>query len=1668
MLNTLCRSFLVLASLLSMPTLAAAQATVYAPGCGGLFPAPTLTHSGSLTPGFGAAVHLSGAVPNTAVAMVVGNLNTNPDGTPLVIPLGGIDGFGPSCELNTNILTMPQLVVDGNGELDIFFHVPQFFGEKITFQFIAVEAFAPTLSLSMSEALELDLAVTVEPSQSLVDFGIQVIGQTSAPQIVTLTNDSNANFTLTDALIFDDDATDFVASWLSGPPPIVLPPGASTDIEVTFTPGAPGLRSTKLQIVHDSLLVGVSDPLILLSGMALGPPGMDLLVDCASTTIYMDSSFQLWAADYGGSGGAFLTVPNPVDGTLDDALYQTMRRGPTMSYAHALPNGTYEVQLHFNEPAATSAGQRVFDVTAEGVLALDDLDVWAEAGLAVAHQETILATVSDGVLNLDFTASAGAAVVSAIEARLMFAQLAITPVQSHDFSFVDQGSSDVLNLSFQNTGTSTLDVTSVDFTVNAGAGHDFQMDMGGSRYQGDENSVSLPATLTLLPGASTPVDVTFAPTEHGTNDVDLIINGNFPSQTVTLVGTGGVGGHPFLHVVIEPVPTAVDYDGSGSEDILLDGSFSHTHEPGHDLTAHTWKESLTTLASTDIASVSLPVGEHTICLTIEDDNLPPESLTACAFVNVVSAGFVPGVSAIYYDSSPASPSSIIDSLPASPDWVEILEILRVEPNPQVGTSPFSADVVAPRLADGVLDVAGDYIFAATGGVTTRLFVNGVPYTGAVTLPVGPAAIEARFAVDALGDLPLEVTMAPDGFSLLPVSPDILTHDESSDPPFINTMPLSGSTSGGNVILIQGAGFFPSGGVTVHWGADDLTLIDFTSISNNQITFNSPPHSAGFISVNVESPQGVSNSFSFEYTEAAPPPIAFDFDGVTSFWPDKPTAGAWGPDGRFYMGTRTGTLVAVTVDEDYNFVSKQIYTGVANLYNPEILGIAFSPFDAPNPVQVYVGHSELYADGGAPPVGPVPYPGEVSILTGPSFDTPQALITGLPTSNHDHGVNGMLFDNNGDLLIALGGNTNAGITSALLGGLPESPLSGAILKARTSEPGFNGTVVHLDSITNLPDTDQMNGETVDVAPGVDVIIQAPGLRNAFDMQLATNGFLYATDNGPNSGLGDGSSGPASSSGDAASANELMLIEHGVYYGHPNRSRGRTDARENIYRHTSVPSIPGEFRQMMQALNASTNGLAEYRATTFGGQMQGDLLVQRWKGYLKRVVLTADGRGTVSSEDIQPRTDSLGVAIGPGGAIMCVKYQGHQLDVLLPIDSGAVGVTAYDIFPWRAPATGGTDFVIGGQNFNTLAQTSVTIGGIPAALTAVTSKRIYGTIPPTGAPSTDLLDVVVTSGPEQSTISDAFRYLFVPAGNEPGMWHPEAPMGQSLGEVAAGIIDGSLYVVGSNRDDTLAYDIEAATWTTISSPVRPFAGDHHAAEVFDDKLFLFGGDQNGSEGRVQIYDPVLNSWSLGTDMPWPAVSCSTALIDGLIYVAGGIDGGLFTTTECGIYDPVLDSWAPMASMIDGRNHAAAGTDGEKMYIFGGRGPGSGDTNMVANGFADIQIYNPLLDSWESSSDWASTLAPMPFGRGGTGKAVHYQGEFYVFGGETLTGPGATPGGTYDRVDVYDPVANTWRLEALMPTARHGIFPLLHESRIFVAGGGSSSGSGHSTLLEVFTRQ
>jgi len=255
------------------------------------------------------------------------------------------------------------------------------------------------------------------------------------------------------------------------------------------------------------------------------------------------------------------------------------------------------------------------------------------------------------------------------------------------------------------------------------------------------------------------------------------------------------------------------------------------------------------------------------------------------------------------------------------------------------------------------------------------------------------------------------------------------------------------------------------------------------------------------------------------------------------------------------------------------------------------------------------------------------------------------------------------------------------------------------------------------------------------------------------------------------------------------------------------------------------------------------------------------------------------------------------------------------------------------------------------------------------------------------------IVATCGLDGTGTLQAQTWVTAPIATF-GTWQTGPALPIAVSEVSSGVINGVLYLVGGSTNATFGYDLSTGLWRSNLTP-RPILGDHHGAEVINGKLYLFGGLNGGgaSAGKVQIYDPVMNSWSLGASAPYAAGSVATALIGGKVYMAGGIVGST-TVATAAIYDPASNTWAPMPSMPAGRNHTAASTDGQKFYIFGGRIGG----NVPSVGFNDVQIYDPVSNTWQWSGQAGSTIPPLPQPRGGMGKAAFYGHEFYVIGGET----------------------------------------------------------------------
>jgi IPT/TIG domain/Glucose / Sorbosone dehydrogenase len=313
---------------------------------------------------------------------------------------------------------------------------------------------------------------------------------------------------------------------------------------------------------------------------------------------------------------------------------------------------------------------------------------------------------------------------------------------------------------------------------------------------------------------------------------------------------------------------------------------------------------------------------------------------------------------------------------------------------------------------------------------------------------------------------------------------------------------------------------------------------------------------------------------------------------------------------------------------------------------------------------------------------------------------------------------------------------------------ESYFSAAVLVANLGRPNFSGVITYDASIDGNPLTG--------VGPnGVEVF--AAGLRNPFGVVYHSNGNIYATDNGPNTGYGAMATGCSSGQqiADEYEKDKLNLVKRGGYYGHPNHKRAESDPRQCTWQAASKASSNSHTAPLMR-LHSSTNGLVEFESDHFNGQMRGDLVLSKYGGDLYRVILSEDGESVKSiSNPALPLAGSVGLAVtqAPDGSLIDARYVNNECFVYKPqeIESDELDITS--VFPRRGGVAGGSTLAIFGANF--MGTPQVTVGGNPCANVTIVSQTKIQCVLPIG--NIGAQDVTVTIGSTKDTFAKGYRYI-----------------------------------------------------------------------------------------------------------------------------------------------------------------------------------------------------------------------------------------------------------------------------------------------------------------------
>ena len=283
---------------------------------------------------------------------------------------------------------------------------------------------------------------------------------------------------------------------------------------------------------------------------------------------------------------------------------------------------------------------------------------------------------------------------------------------------------------------------------------------------------------------------------------------------------------------------------------------------------------------------------------------------------------------------------------------------------------------------------------------------------------------------------------------------------------------------------------------------------------------------------------------------------------------------------------------------------------------------------------------------------------------------------------------------------------------------------------------------------------------------------------------------------------------------------------------------------------------------------------------------------------------------------------------------------------------------------------------------------------------------------------------------------------------------APLTTGVFRGAAASTGGWTVTMGGTAEGGLTRAVQrydAASNTLTSGAQLPVATSRATAGAINGRIYLAGGitpDPSGGGNRVvsdlRIYDPGRDQWSKGPAMRRAVQLAGSAVIDGELYVVGGLSGGRIQRLVQ-IYDPAEESWRLGPSLSQGRYDHAVGSIGSELYAVGGLNGGR---------LASVERWRT-----DSASGWQSVAGLTP---ARTGLAVA-SGSSQLYAVSGLNSD--RRGNCLDGVDVYDPDDDRWfRLESRLNAPRVDAATAVDGRTVRVMGGSYCDST--RTAASVFT--
>jgi N-acetylneuraminic acid mutarotase len=153
---------------------------------------------------------------------------------------------------------------------------------------------------------------------------------------------------------------------------------------------------------------------------------------------------------------------------------------------------------------------------------------------------------------------------------------------------------------------------------------------------------------------------------------------------------------------------------------------------------------------------------------------------------------------------------------------------------------------------------------------------------------------------------------------------------------------------------------------------------------------------------------------------------------------------------------------------------------------------------------------------------------------------------------------------------------------------------------------------------------------------------------------------------------------------------------------------------------------------------------------------------------------------------------------------------------------------------------------------------------------------------------------------------------------------------------------------------------------------------------------------------------------------------------------MNAGLAAAQQPAKAPTAAEPWITLAPFPVPSEEVLGATANGKLYIFCGLAPGWKPKGLVYE-------YDPAANTWTQKKPMALPSHHVAF--------ASYNNKIYAFGGFTLPDSGAPAWKPIDNTWEYDPVADTWKALAPMPTKRGAASAAVVNGKIYVTGGAAS---------------